>query len=401
MEGLNRYKFIKDLDVEGKTLIVRADLNSNVVKREVVLGDRIKRHAKALNELSKKGAKLVVLSHQGRHRQDDYTSLKQHSELMQDYLGREVLFHPIDDRVGEAIKEMEKGEIMLLENTRFMFEEKMKLTPEEHSKHAWIRIIAENADAFVQDALSICHRQHASVIGFCPLLPSYVGPILEKELKEIENQLSTDKHPKVFVLGGFKIDEAIAITRRMLEENKTDYVLCGGMLGKTFLKAKGISFGAEDKFLEEKGFIDFIPETKEILEKFEDKIILPEDFAVEEEEERKEIKLADLPIEKMLFDIGNETIVKFRNIINDAQCITLNGPMGMFENMNFIEGTRRVFVKIVESKAHTIAGGGQTLEAVKALGISSDKFDLLSLAGGALILYLSGRELPGLECLKE
>ena len=174
----NGFKYLNGVNIKGKTVLMRVDLNSNIVDYKVVVNDRIKKHGKVMAELAERGAKVVVLSHQGRHGKKDYVSLKQHSEILTELLGREVCYHPIDENMGKAIQKLKDGDILLLENTRFLFEEKMKLSPEEHSKHAWVKLLAENCDLFVQDALSICHRSHASVVGFSPHLPCYVGPTL-------------------------------------------------------------------------------------------------------------------------------------------------------------------------------------------------------------------------------
>jgi phosphoglycerate kinase len=401
MERANGFKYLSDVDVKGKTVLMRVDLNSNVIDHKVVLNDRILKHTKAIGEIARQGAKVVAISHQGRHGRDDYISLKQHSELMGRVLGSEVLFHPIDEGVGGKIRSLEDGNILLLENTRFLFKEKMKLAPEDHARHEWVRLIAKNCDLFAQDALSIAHRSHASVVGFSPLLPCFVGPTLEKELQEIEGQLTAKESPKIFILSGFKLEEPIKIMKTMLESGRTDFVLCGGMLGKTLLKAKGISLGAEDEFMKEKGFDDFIPELKPLLEKYGDKIVLPVDLAVDNNGRREELRLESFPSEFTSFDIGEKTIALFSAHIQGAKCATLNGPLGVAERTEFARGTKEVYRALAHASAHTILGGGQTLEAIKLLNIDREQFNLVSLAGGALLEYLAGKELPGLDCLKQ
>ena len=399
-ERANGFKYLNDIEVKGKTVLLRVDLNSNVVDHKVVLNDRIIKHAKVIGALARKEAKVVVLSHQGRHGRDDYISLKQHSELVGRIVGKEVMFHAIDERVGDKIRTLKEGDILLLENTRFLFKEKMKLSPEEHARHEWVRLIGKNCDLFALDALSIAHRSHASVVGFAPLLPGFVGPTLEKELKEIEGQLEAKEHPKIFILSGFKLEEPIKIMKTMLESGRTDYVLCGGMLGKTLLKAKGTRFGAEDAFMAEKGFDKFIPELQPLLEKYGEKIILPVDLALDNNGRREEVEVGQMPSELTSYDIGEKTIELFKGYIARAKCATLNGPLGVAEKTEFARGTKEVYRALAQAEAHSILGGGQTLEAIKLLNIDREQFSLVSLAGGALLEYLAGKSLPGLECLK-
>ncbi len=394
------FNYLKDIEVKGKTIVIRVDLNSNVINHKLIVKDRIVEHSKVLKDLSEKGAKIVVLSHQGRHRQDDYISLKQHVEEMNKLIGKQILFAAMDDKLDKIIAGLKEGEILLLENTRFLFEERLNRTPEQHSKSEWIQLIAKNADLFVQDALSICHRNHASVTGFSSLLPSFIGPTLEKEIKAINERMLCQGTPNIFVLSGFKIEEPLEIMQELLKNNAMDFVLCGGMIGKTFLKAKGVNFGLESEFMTQKGFDKFLPLCKELLEKHSNKIVLPEDFAFKVDGKRKEFPLSKLPLNFMSYDIGEKTIQKFISIISQAKCITLNGPPGMFEDQEFLHGTEEIFNAVANSSGHTIIGGGQTLDALKQLEIPHNKFNLVSLSGGALLMYLGGKNLPGLECLK-
>jgi phosphoglycerate kinase len=212
--------------------------------------------------------------------------------------------------------------------------------------------------------------------------------------------MAKDK-PKIFILSGFKLEEPISIMEKMLDEDRTDFVLCAGMLGKTILKAQGIDFGEEDKFMKEKGFNEFLPRLKKVMEKHKDKVILPVDFAIEVEGKRQNVKLDDLPVDALTYDVGSATTDKFKEYIDQAKCMTLNGPLGLSERPLFARSTRKIFEAVAQAEGHSIIGGGQTLEAVKALSIDERKFNLVSLAGGALLEYLGGRKLPGLECLKQ
>ncbi|HLC36461.1 MAG TPA: phosphoglycerate kinase [archaeon] len=400
MYELNGFKFLSEVNIENKTVLFRCDLNSNIVNHDLEIKDRIIEHSKAIKELSDKKAKLVVMTHQGRHGQEDYISLKQHSKALEKVIGKLVKFHAIDENVDKEIKSLNAGEILLLENTRFMFEEKINRTAEMHSRTEWIQLISGACDLFVQDALSVCHRPHASVIGFCPLLPRFVGPTLERELKAINKVFNETKKPRLLVLGGVKLNEPIDIMKIFLQEEKADFVLAGGMLGICFLKAKGISLGKEEEFIKENGFEKYIADLKFLLEKFKEKIILPTDLALDENGFRNEAKIEDFPKNYLTKDIGHKSIKLFNKYINEASTVIANGPQGVFEDKVFMDGTKKVFETIADSKAFTLIGGGQTTDAINALKISKEKFDLVSLSGGALLDYLAGKKLPGLECFR-
>jgi len=394
------YRFISKEDVQGKTIVIRVDFNTNVVGGKIVPGARLREHSNTLKELASKGAKLIVLAHQGRKGDKDFISLKQHAEFVASHTSLTVKFSSWEGNIVEKIKGLHEGEILIMDNTRFNDGENEDKSAVEHSKSSWVKEIANNADFFVLDALSVAHRAHASVIGFAPLLPSYVGILLEKELNALQ-KLQGFKQDRVLVLGGAKPGDSIKLLGKMLEEGSVDSALIGGLFAELFWKSLGKNFGAKDSFLKEKGFIELLPQFKQLFSKYEEKISLPLDFAVEENKSRKNISIDALPTQNPTMDIGNKTIDLFKEKIAEAEAIVFNGPMGVYERELFQKGTREILTAIAESKAFSLLGGGDTETALEKLAIPAEKFSHVSLAGKALLAYLSGKELPGLIALEQ
>lgn len=388
--------------LKGKTVFLRCDLNSTIIAGRVALSSRIREHAKTIYFLSEEDAKTVVLSHQGREGRDDFVDLQRHSKLIKKLIDKPVKFVKWNEDYVKKIKEMKNGEIILLDNTRFLAEEGKELTPEEHAKTGFIKKLTSIPNSiFVQDALSVCHRSHASVVGLSCCMHSYVGPVLQRDLDAL-SKLNEIKDSKTLVLGGAKVKDSLKIIEKTLIKNYANKIIVGGVLGEVFLKAKGIKFGAKDKFLEEKGFNEFNSKAKSILEKFSDKIVLPIDLGAENNNcKRTEIKIKNLPSELMIYDIGWETIEKYKKVIKESKLTIFNGPMGMFERNGFALGTKKILECIAFSRTFSIIGGGDTEKALMNFGLMPQDFNHLSLAGKALLSYLAGEKLPGLEVLKK
>jgi phosphoglycerate kinase len=402
---MKEYFTIEDFDLEGKTVLLRADLNSPYNKGEKRIEDceRIREHAKTIRFLMEKKAKVVVLAHQGRKGDEDFTHLNQHAELLSKYVGKKVKF--VDDVIGEKalqeIKNLREGEAILLDNVRLLDEETQEKSPEEHSKGKLVQTLAPLADFFVQDAFSASHRSHASIVGFSPVLPSMAGKVMEKELKSVERILEASGN--VFILGGVKADDCFNIMEYFLKNKpkSIERILTCGTVGEIFLAAKGLNLGTPTfKFLEEKGLMELVSKARRFLKVHELKIEIPIDVAVEEGGKRKEIKLEELPVESLILDIGSRTIKKYSEVIKTAKTIVVKGPAGVYEKAGFETGTKEILQAVANSKAFTLIGGGDTGLAIEKLGIEKEKFSYISLGGGALITYLSGKPMPGIEALK-
>ncbi|MFH1225239.1 MAG: phosphoglycerate kinase [Candidatus Diapherotrites archaeon] len=392
-------KSIYDVNVKGKTVFLRVDLNSPVVEGRVLMGARIREHAKTIYYLSEEGAKTVVLSHQARPGEEGFISLKRHGEKLAKLLSREVKFCTWDSDYASEIKKMQDGQVLLLENVRFREEEMEEKTAAEHAKGKLISELAPLGDLFVQDALSICHRQHATVVGFSKRMPCYAGCYLLKELEALSG-LNAAKGKRLLVLGGAKPKDSIAVLEKMLETKRADEAVLGGIFGELFLWARGVRLGEKDKFFEGNGFSELKPKAKKILDKFGRKISLPVDFAVSEKGKRREIPLSALPSTLSTFDIGKQTYGQFKAKIRASSLVIFNGPMGKYEEKQFGIGTQKVLEAVAFSRTFSIVGGGDTEKALSAIGLLPSDFDFVSLAGKALLEYLSGEKLPGLEVLK-
>lgn len=400
-----KYRTLDDVSVKGKTVIVRVDFNSTVdpETKRLLDDERIKLHSVTVRELSEKGAKVVVLAHQGRPGDPDFIGLEQHAKRLEEILGRKVKF--VNDVVGEtalnAIKSLKEGEILLLDNVRSLPDEMAKKSIEEHSSSAIVKALAPLADVFVIDAFAAAHRAHASIVGFIPLLPTVFGRVMEKEVAAIEKVRSVENRPIVYVLGGSKVKEGVEISEYVLSNDRVDQILTGGLVAQLFLHAKGVTLGeANVKVLRDKGLLELASKAKTLLERYPQKIFTPEDLAVNFNGKRMELKVKDLPTEYEICDVGSETMKAYASILSKAKAVFLHGPMGVYENSMFIEGTRAVFKAAVDSGAFTVAGGGHTVAALSRLGLH-DKVSYVSSGGGALLEALMGRRLPVIEAVEK
>ncbi len=397
---------MEDFDFKGKTVLVRVDFNSPVdPQTKRVLDDtRIRAHAETtIKELTEKGAKVVILAHQGRPGEPDFIPLRQHAEILGKILGKHVKY--VNDVFGEkaqqAIRELKEGEVLVLENVRTFAGEQKKGTPEDQAKTEFVQKLAPLADIFVNDAFAAAHRAHVSIVGFTAVLPSAAGRIMERELKALGKVLHAPEKPCVYILGGAKADDALRISQYVLKNNIADHILTGGIAGHLFLAAKGVDLGKPNmKLLEKKELMGLVSGIRELMNEFLEKIEVPVDLAVEVESKRREITVEELPTGYPIYDIGTRTMQKYASIIGEAKSIVISGPLGVFENTEFLAGTKGVLEAIAASKAFSLVGGGHTVAAVEGLGLA-EQMGYISTAGGALIEFLMGEELPGVAALEK
>ncbi len=400
-----KYKTLDDFQVKNKVVLVRVDFNSEIdpATKKVTSDVRIRAHAEStLKELAEKGAKTVVLAHQGRKGDPDYASLKEHAEILGKILKCPVKY--VDDLFGDkaktAIKNLKGGEILVLENVRSWDKETKSTTPEDASKTELVQNLAPLADLFVNDAFAAAHRGHVSMVGFTAVLPSAAGRIMERELKSLSKALEKPEKPSVYVMGGAKADDSLEISKYVLGKGIADYVLTGGVTGQLFLAAKGVDLGKGNMgYLAKKELTGLIPGIKALEEQFGDKVMVPVDVALDVSGKRKEILVSKLPTENSVMDIGAKTVEAYSKIIVNAKSIVVSGPMGVYENKEFNYGTKKVFEAIANSKAFSLAGGGNTIAAINEYGLSK-KIGYISTAGGALIEFLMGKKLPGVVALE-
>ena len=402
---MTKYLTLDDVKVKDKVVLVRVDFNSEVdpETKKVTSDVRIRAHAETtIMELAEKGAKVVIIAHQGRKGDPDFLPLKQHAEILSKILKCPVQY--VDDVYGEkakkAIKNLKSGEILVLDNVRSFAGETKEGTPADHAKTELVQNLAPLADLFVNDAFAAAHRGHASMVGFTALLPSAAGRIMERELKSLSRALEKPEKPCVYVMGGAKADDSLEISKYVLSNGIADYVIVGGVTAQLFLAAKGFDLGKGNMaFLEKKKLTGLIPGIQALLKQYQDKVVLPNDVALDVNAKRKEIPVSKLPTEYSISDIGAKTAEKYAKIIAKAKSIVVSGPMGVYENKEFNCGTKKVLEAIADSKAFSLAGGGNTIAAIQEYGLSK-KIGYISTAGGALIEFLMGKKLPGVVALE-
>src|SRR3989338_108998 len=372
-------KTLKDFNFKGKTVLLRADLNSDVKNGKVLMSERIKESAKTINYLKNKKARIVVIAHQGRPGKGDFMSLKQHAKLLNKYT--KIKF--IDDIIGKKdekeIKNLKIGQAILLENIRF---EKDEFHPKKRKQNKLMKLI-ELTEIYVNDAFSVCHRNESSIVLFPRYMKSCAGLLLEKEVDalkkiKIENCL--------YILGGAKPEDNI----KLLRGNK---VLACGLFGQVCLINKDKKLGEQEKYLKKQKVFIKIPTNK--LKNVE----TPVDFAVKVNNKRVEKDLSEFPLRYEIFDIGNKTIEKYVKEIKKARIIYMKGPAGDCNINGFEKATFSILRAIANSKAYSVIGGGHLSDAIEKSRISKSKFNHISLSGGALLSYIAGEKLPGLEAL--
>lgn len=391
---------LNDVDLKGKTVLMRVDFNVPIKDGEISDDNRIVQALKSINFVVDAGAKLILTSHLGRPSgtPDPEFSLKPVADHLATLVDAPI--HFATDCIGNVRKEVvnkaKSGEIVLLENVRF--HEGEKANDSEFAKQ-----LAEGADLFVNDAFGSSHRAHASVAGVTEFLqPSVSGFLLEKEIKYLEESVNNPERPFVAILGGAKVSDKIGVIENLL--GKVDSILIGGGMTYTFYKAKGLPIG--DSLVEE----DKVDLAKELLEKAEAtgaNVMLPVDSVVAKEfnndAEHKVVAEDGIEDGWMALDIGPETAIAFGNTIKQAKTIVWNGPMGVFELSNFADGTFEVakaLAAATKDGATTIIGGGDSASAIKVAGLEDD-VSHVSTGGGASLEYLEGKELPGVAFLTD
>jgi phosphoglycerate kinase len=385
---------VEHFEVSGKRVVKRVDINSPIEDGEPVMNPRIRRHAKSIKELSDRGAKVIVTAHQGRKGDDDFTSLERHAEMIAQLTGKGVRFVPGTDaaKVEKEIAAMKPGDILVLENTRMWANEEKDI-----GENPLTKVLAKNSDIYLLDAMSVAHREHASVVGLTKYVKSGVGFVLRSEINALQKM---EGGQVLLIIGGGKVKDSLRIMKAWLGSGKASRVLLGGAVAVFFLYVDGYRNESSKKYMEGEGLMELAPEGKELLEKYRDKIFVPEDVAVNMNGDRVECGKGEL-CEGPIADIGSGTMEKFSEEIFSTKKILINGPMGMYELPNFDTGTRKVLEAVAGSEAFSLVGGGHTISAIEKFGIPEEKFGYVSLSGKALIEYLSGKELPALKAIKE
>lgn len=374
-------KTLSDFSFKGKKVLLRTDLNSDVENKKLLKSERIKEAAITIKELMKKGARVIILAHQGRPGDSDFISLEQHCKQLNKYVKVRFVKDIIGEIAEKEIRNLENGQAILLENVRNLKEE---FDTWNDNNNKLINFFRNRVDIFVNDAFSVCHRKQTSI-----LLPKYIkrscaGRILEREVKALR-KIKIKKC--VYILGGAKPEDNV----KLLKENK---VLACGLFGQVCLINRGKKLGEQENYLKSRKVLIKISQDK--LKKVE----TPIDFAVQNNGKRKEIVLEKFPNKHEIFDIGTKTIKKYKAIIKKAKAVYMKGPAGDCSKKEFCKGTFSILKAVSESRGFSVIGGGHLSDAIEKSRINKNKFGHISLSGGALLSYIAGEKLPGLEVLR-
>jgi phosphoglycerate kinase len=385
---------VRDADVEGKRVLLRADLNVPLDQGEVADDTRIRSSLPTIGLLRERGASIVLVSHLGRPKGPDPSlSMAPVAKRLGELLGTQVKLAPavVGDEVKKMADELAPGEILLLENSRF---EKGETKNDPKLAEA----LAELADVYVNDAFGTAHRAHATTEGVAHHLPGYAGLLLEQEVVQLNALRDDPQRPLIIVLGGAKVTDKLGVIDRFLDF--AEEVLIGGAMCFSFFKAEGRDTG--NSLVEDEG----VEAAKRVLaeaEKSDTILELPEDFVLGKEldadTETRELNGVDVPEGWMGLDVGSNTTANFAKRIGRAGTVFWNGPMGAFEVSPFDAGTRAVAEAVAEAPAHTVVGGGDSVAALHKFGLA-DSVDWISTGGGASLELMEGRELPGVEALQ-
>ena len=381
---------LSGFDFRGKVVLLRADLNSDVRGGRVVESERIRASVGTIKELKGKGARVVILAHQGRKGKKDFVSLKSHAR----FLNRYVKVKFVDDVCGAkavgAVEGLKNGDAVLLENVRGVADE---FAPEKGKGNRLYKLV-EVADVFVNDAFSVCHRKQASVVLFPRYLKSFCGRLLEKELEALKKIKIKNC---LYVLGGAKPADNIKLLSAGHRSQVTGRrkILTCGLFGQSCLVAGGKKLGAQDKYLRRVvgGFDSVVSKLRRKLKNVE----VPVDFAVKVWGKRVERGLDEFPCGDEIFDIGAGTIDRYVSVIKKAKCVFVKGPAGAAGDVKFSKGTVTLLKAVSNVKGFSLVGGGHLSDAIKKYKLKG--FSHVSLSGGALVAYLAGEKLPGLVAL--
>ena len=391
---------LDDGSFEDRTVGLRVDINSPVDDQGNLTDDsRFHAHLDSIEELLEYGASIVLLAHQGRPGQQDFTSLEGHAVHLSSLLSHDVAFVDavFSGDARRAIGSLAPGDILCLENLRFASEELLSLDSTNPDQTHLVNRLSDELDCYVNDAFAVSHRSQPSIVGFPDRLPSFAGRLLARE-KAILGDLPSTPKPRIAILAGAKVDDSLVILERLLREQLVDRVLVGGIVANVLFVAIGRNPGESTELdLEARDSISAIDYASTLYDQFGDRIVLPEDVVIPTDDGRAVIAVDDFPIEGVApRDIGPQTIDHWRAIIDESSTVICNGPLGRFEDERFTDGTEEVF-RAVSTVECSIAGGGDTSAAIERFGI--DGFSHVSTGGGASLTLLSGKSLPGIEAL--
>ena len=390
-------KTIRDYDLNNKKVIIRCDFNVPIKDGKIIDDNRIVQSLTTINYAIEHGAKLILMSHLGRIKEEadkEKNSLRLVATRLSELLGKNVLFSSVThgEELENLVNSLNPGDVLLMENTRYEDVPGKKESGNDPELGAYWASLGE---IFINDAFGTAHRAHASNVGIASHLPSGLGFLVEKEVNAL-SVLVDPVHPFVVVLGGSKVSDKIGVIENLVK--KADKILIGGGMAYTFMKAKGLNIG---KSILDEESLDFC---KKVMAENPDKIVLPVDNAVTKEYSNdvpfRTVLVNEINDDEMGLDIGPETVKLFSSVLDTAKIVFWNGPLGVYEFSNFTKGTEEVLSKLVSIDATTILGGGDIVAAASKLGYK-DKVTHASTGGGVTLEFMEGKELPGVVSISE
>ncbi len=389
---------LDDFDLKGKTVFLRVDMNCPIDPEtlEILGTKRIEETIETLEAL--KDAKVVVASHQGRVGNKDYTGMDKHAKVLEKLMNRKIKY--VEDVIGkaaqDAIKNLEDGDILVLDNLRLCAEENYEFSPENAAKTIMVSRLSKLFDLCVLDSFPSAHRSHPSIIGFPQVLPACAGKIVEREVKNLDEIMTVAKAPHVIVLGGSKVPDRLEAIKQLIQNGRADHVLLTGLIGNVFMRAQGRIKSSLGIKREE----EVVAKAHALIGEYPDVFATPVDIAIDKDGERVEMDVREMGKGDKIFDLGPKTIEYYSKLISGAGTVFISGPAGFFEKENFSYGTKALLNSVANSMATTIVSGGHLTTALKQQGLV-DKINHISTAGGALVLYLTGEKLPMIKALED
>ena len=389
---------LDDFDLKGKTVFLRVDMNCPMDPSTMEISGtrRIEEASETINAI--KDAKLVVATHQGRVGNNDYTGVDKHAEVLEKILKRKIKY--VQDVIGSSaqneIKNMQNGEILLLDNLRLCAEENYEFPPESASKTIMVQRLHKLFDLCVLDSFPSAHRSHPSIVGFAHILPACAGKIVEREVRKLDEILTVAKAPHVIVLGGSKVADRLEAIKMLIKKGRADHVLLTGLIGNVFMRAQGRIRAPLGIKREE----EIVAKAHTLIGEYPDVFSTPVDVAIDKDGTRVDIDVRDLNREDIIYDIGPKTVEHYNRLISGAGTVFISGPPGFFEKEQFSLGTKGILEGVANSMGTTIVSGGHLTSALKKYGLV-EKINHISTAGGALVLYLTGEKLPMIQALEE
>ena len=401
MSSATEFQFLTldDVVTSGKMVFVRVDINSPLdpKTKQIIDDTRIRMTRYTLESLN--DAKVVVGSHQGRPGDEDFTSLEAHAKLLQKHVTQRVKF--VEDTIGPEAKQqignLKAGEILVLDNLRLCSEENISATPEKLAETIMVRRLAPLFDLYVNDAFATAHRVQASIVGLPQVVRAVAGRLMAKELEALKQAYHNPQRPSVYVIGGAKAEDKLPIIENILKTGKADKVLVGGVVADVFLRASGTDFGETENRILDKSPV-LLETARSILRNYKDKIVLPKDLALSRGGKRIDVLVGQGTEGAPVHDIGKDTSRQYADIIKGSKTVVSSGPLGVFEERGFELGSRTVLEAMAAQGACSVVGGGHMGSYASLLGLDK-RISHVSTAGGAMLAFLAGDELPGVKAL--